>query len=103
MVVYLYHTAPNKIYGYLKHQKSGQWDIGALVHNSSTVVDPAQQAEIFNEFFNSTFTRSTLILPPVNTLPTPASQLSKSLPTYLRHYVNLILRSTILDFREMCT
>ena len=42
-----------------------------------TIIDPELQSEIFNKYFNSTFTRSSFILPPIVNLPTPVSQLSK--------------------------
>ena len=68
-VVNSYHNDPRKLYGYLKIQWSGQSTIGAVTHNSNTVLDSVTQAEIFNEFFNSTFTRSFCTLPNAGGLP----------------------------------
>ena len=40
-----------------------------MIHN------PTEKATIFNNFFNSIFTRSTFTLPPLNQLPSPTNQL----------------------------
>ena len=58
------------------------WKVGnipeTIIHNSNPVHDPAhEKAIIFNNYFNSVFTRSNYILPPVYTLPTPELQLSE--------------------------
>ena len=72
-----YLTTPKNIYGYLKCQKSGQSVIGTMIHNSTTITNPEVKVEIFNGSFNSTFMRSSFILPPIPSLPTPVGQLSK--------------------------
>ena len=64
-------------YGYLKLQKSGLSTIGAVTHKSTTVLDSATQAEIFNELFNSTFIRSSFTLSNADGLPFLERHLSK--------------------------
>ena len=49
----------------------------SFYHNNSVVTSPAQIAELFNAYFNSTFTSSDFILPSLDQLPIPSSQLSE--------------------------
>ena len=53
----------------------GKPSISSITHNSSQIHDPCLQPNIFNDFFNSTFTRSDYVLPAFQVLPTPKSQL----------------------------
>ena len=76
-LVNLYYSAPRELYGYLKHQRSGRSTVGAVTYNSTTVLDHATQAEVFNKFFNSTFTRSSFTLPSNDGLPFVVRHLSK--------------------------
>ena len=47
-----------------------------LVYNSLPILHPKDKVEAFNNFFNSTFTVSNFVLPPMNQMPTPTDQLS---------------------------
>ena len=47
-----------------------------VVYNSSTLYDPVNKAEAFNNFFHSTFTSSQFCMPPLDSMPTPSTQLS---------------------------
>lgn len=46
-----------------------------LIHKSMPVQDPTAKARIFNDYFNSTFTRSEFSSQLLEDLPTPAEQL----------------------------
>ena len=45
------------------------------MHNSQVIHNPTENATIFNNFFNSIFTRSTFTLQPLNQLHFPTNQL----------------------------
>ena len=68
---------PKKLFGHLKNlNKCNNSLPNFIIHQSSPVYDPIIKANLFNRFFNSTFSSSTYVLPPVECLPTPTSQLS---------------------------
>ena len=71
-----FHSNSKKLFNHLKSMSTQKSCIGTIIHNSSPVTDPTHKAELFNNYFNSTFTKSTFVLPPTNQLPTPSSQLS---------------------------
>ena len=68
---------PKKLFGHLKNLNKFNNSLpNFIIHQSSPVYDPIIKANLFNRFFNSTFSSSTYVLPPVECLPTPTSQLS---------------------------
>ena len=72
-----FHTNPRKLYSHLHDLRNSNSTPIPLLHNKSVTTDPSQIAEIFNDYFHSTFNVSSpFTLPPVNQLPTPNNQLS---------------------------
>ena len=65
-----------KLYGYLKSLSKSAHQPLFIMDNDIPVRDHVKIAELFNSFFNSTFTKSDYSLPPVEYLPTPTNQLS---------------------------
>ena len=73
----MFSRDPKKLFGHLKNlNKSNNSLPNFIIHQSSPVYDPIIQANLFIRFFNSTFSSSSYVLPPVRCLPTPISQLS---------------------------
>ena len=73
----MFSRDPKKLFGYLKNlNKSNNSLPNFIIHQSSPIYDPIIQANLFNRFFNSTFSSSSYVLPPDRCLPTPNSQLS---------------------------
>ena len=66
-----------KLYSYLKSLSKSSPQPQLLIHNSTPINDQNQIAELFNSFFNSTFTNSDYSLPPIDSLPSPSLQLNK--------------------------
>ena len=67
-----HHSTPSKLYCQLKSlRKSISMP---LSHDSITVTDPHSIVHLFNNYFNSVFTKSNFVLPSVDKLPTPSSQ-----------------------------
>ena len=75
-IVSQFQANPKKLYEYLKHLSNSKFKPQFIVSNDTTVQDPRQMAEIFKEYFHSTFTSSDFILPPTSQLPTPLVQLN---------------------------
>ena len=48
----------------------------SLSHDSITVTDPYSIVHLFNNYFNSVFNNSSFVLPSIDKLPTPSSQLN---------------------------
>ena len=67
---------PKKLFRYLKDLRSATQSIPIIIQDAAVIRDPSAIAECYNNFFNSTFTRSNFKLPAVEDLPTPANQLS---------------------------
>ena len=70
-----FSSNPKRLYQHLKSMNKSRFSPDVLIVNSNPVTDPLAKSEIFNKFFNSTFTHSIFSLPPVESLPTPAQQL----------------------------
>ena len=81
-----FKTQPKKLYGYLNSLTESKYKPQSIVHNNQIVRDPRQKAELFNKFFNSTFTKSNFKLPPVSSLQVPTIQLSSISFTELEVY-----------------
>ena len=81
-----FKTQPKKLYGYLNSLTESKYKPQSIVHNNQIVRDPRQKAELFNKFFNLTFTKSNFKLPPVSSLQVPTIQLSRISFTELEVY-----------------
>ena len=68
---------PSKLYQHLSALSGSKSSPGFVMDHGLPVLDPAVNAQIFNEFFNSTFSVSVFSLPPLVDLPTPSLQLSQ--------------------------
>ena len=67
---------PKVFYRHLRHLSKFSETPHCLVCNSTSILDPIDKVEVFNRFFNSTFTVSDYALPSINQMPTPVNQLS---------------------------
>ena len=74
-----FHSNPKAVYKHLKHLTTIP---EVVTYNSTSATGPIFKANLFNTFFNSVFTGSDFILPPVDELPTPSTQLSSITITY---------------------
>ena len=72
----LFSQPPRKLYDYLKQIYCSKFKPHFNLHNDVTIHDPTQIAEIFNHYFNSTFTTTQFTLTQVSKLPAPLFQLS---------------------------
>ena len=70
-----HHHNPKNLFHHLKSLSNSKSSIPIITHNSQVIHNPTEKATIFNNFFNSIFTRSTFTLPPLNQLPSPTNQL----------------------------
>ena len=61
---------PKKLYNHLNQLSKSN---STCTQNSELVSIPAEKALVFNQFFNSTITRSDFSLPSVKHLPSPIS------------------------------
>ena len=75
-----FHNQPRKLFSYLNGLTKSKFVPKTLVHNSEPISDPQKIAELFNKFFNSTFTSSSYNLPSFDALPQPRNQL---------HHINI--------------
>lgn len=71
-----FSSDPKKLYRYLRDLTKTSTSDVFLDKDSEIITDPLKIAEAFNDFFHSTFTRSEFVLPSIDELPTPSSQLS---------------------------
>ena len=71
-----FSSNPSKLYSHLKFLGRSKFVPEFLLVNSSPVYDQVTRAQLFNEFFNSTFTNSNFVLPAEEELPTPTEQLN---------------------------
>ena len=70
-----FSTQPKKLYGYLRKLQIPS-EPSMFINTSSELVTTVEDAAIaFNEFFHSTFTQSNYVLPAVDLLPSPHTQL----------------------------
>lgn len=75
-LVTTFHSNPTKLYRHLSSLSKSKSRTQFIVHNGSPVHNPRDKVNIFNQFFNSTFTASDYVLPATDSLPSPAKQLS---------------------------
>ena len=75
-IVSLFQATPKKLYEHLKQLSNSKFKPQFIVNNNTAVHDRRQMAEIFNEYFHSTFTTSDFILPHISQLPTLQVQLN---------------------------
>ena len=76
-IVSTFQSNPKQLYNYLKQLYNPKSKPRFIVHDGIAIHDQAKQAEVFNHYFNSTFTStSQFTLPQISELPTPSSQLS---------------------------
>ena len=72
-LVSMFGSNPSKLYSYLNNLSKSKFESPFIQHDNEIIHDNYKKATLFNEFFNSTFTTSTYVLPPVSSLPTPSS------------------------------
>ncbi len=65
-----FSSKPRSLYSHLSHLKRSSSLQCILKHEDKTTSDPLGKAKLFNNYFNSVFTRSDFILPPMHCLPT---------------------------------
>ena len=75
-LVSIFEFNPRKLYCYLSDLCNAKSRLNFIHHNNLVVDNPLKIAEIFNEYFNSTFTFSNFALPDIHKLPSPMSQLN---------------------------
>ena len=75
-LVSTFGSNPRKLYSYLSDLHNAKSPPNIIHHNNSIVDNPLEIAEIFNKYFNSTFTSSNFTLPDIQQLSSPISQLS---------------------------
>ena len=76
-IISTFQSHPKKLYNYLKQLHSPKSKPRFIIHDGAAIHDPTKLAEVFNQYFNSTFTStSQFTLPQVSELPTPSTQLS---------------------------
>ena len=73
---FMYQNDPGKLFHYFRELSHPKSSLYPIIHNSQPVVDPHIKASLFNSYFNSVFTTSDFILPPIDSLPSPTDQLS---------------------------
>lgn len=69
-----FHSKPNPLYRFLK-QLSASSSVPHVVYNSISAADLPTKVDLFNTFFNSVFTQSDFVLPPISQMPIPSVQL----------------------------
>ena len=67
---------PHKLCSHLSYLSKVNSMPLSFYENNSLISDPCEIAELFNRFFNSTFTTSDYILPDSDQFPSPALQLN---------------------------
>lgn len=73
-LITLYHCTPSKLYCHLKSMRKSNSMPVSLSHDSITVTDLHSIVHLFNNYFNSVYTKSNFLLQSVDKLPTPSSQ-----------------------------
>ena len=71
-----FSSTPKKLYRHLRTISVSKHSSNHLNVNSIPVTDPVELANIYNEYFHSTFTTNNYQLPIFSSLPEPAHQLS---------------------------
>ena len=71
-----FSSYPSKLYRHLKSLSNPKSSSYPIIHESKTITNPLIKARLFNSYFNSVFSTSNFVLPPLDQLPTPTNQLS---------------------------
>ncbi len=71
-----FSSTPKKLYRHLRSISVSKHSSNHLNVNYTPVTDPVELANIYNEYFHSTFTTNNYQLPITSSLPEPAHQLS---------------------------
>jgi hypothetical protein len=71
-----HHRDSKVMYKYLNKVSSSNHLPQSITYLCSTYTSPADKAHVFNLYFNSIYTSSSFNLPPIDSLPTPTSQLN---------------------------
>ena len=66
-----FQSKPRQLYNYLSSLSKLKSKPNFLIKDGQSIEDPFQRALCFNNFFHSTFTDSSLSLPPMSSLPAP--------------------------------
>ena len=76
-LVFHFHSRPNLLFRHLNYlSRSSSIPQTVYLDSSSSNVPPVK-AHLFNSFFNSVLTSSDFVLPPMDKLPSPSSQLNR--------------------------
>ena len=75
-LVATFGSSPRKVYSFLRDLGKTNSMLNFFHHNNSVIDNPPQIAELFNNYFNSTFTSSEFLLPDIDQLPLPSTHLS---------------------------
>ena len=70
-----FHEQPRKLFSYFKDLSKSKFIPKFIIHNDVPIYDHGKIANLFNTFFNSTFTSSNYTLPAFDALPSPSNQL----------------------------
>ena len=68
---------PKDLYRHLRYLSKHTSMPQTLIYDSASINHPKDKVEAFNRYFNSTFTSSDFVLPPLDQMPTPLDQLSE--------------------------
>ena len=71
-----FHSNPRLLYRYLRHFSCTPSIPECVSYNSVYASNTHSKVDLFNSFFNSFFSSSDLVLPPMSQLPTPSNHLS---------------------------
>ena len=71
-----FHSNPRPLYRYLRHFSCTPSIPEYVSYNSVSVSDTHLKVDLLNSFFNSVFSSSDFVLPPMSQLPTPSNHLS---------------------------
>ena len=71
-----HHRDSKVMYKYLSIVSSSNLLPQSITYLNSTYTSPVDKAHVFNLYFNSIYTPSSFNLPPIDSLPTPSSQLN---------------------------
>ena len=75
-LVSIFRNNPSKLYRHLAELSRPKSGPQVIIDQEAPVHDSFTKVKLFNQFFNSTFTVSDFVLPSLNSLPCPNSQLS---------------------------
>ena len=84
-LVSIFHNNPSKLYRHLAELSKPKSGPQVIIDQEAPVHDSFTKVKLFNQFFNSTFTVSDFVLPSLNSLPCPNSQLSHIIDSRVSH------------------